>query len=79
MNDADFEKLKTDEAMAYDKFHAQDEISNELASKWVRLKQAMDREILRREIKADMTKELPAEQRATADLLAEARAEAKPC
>jgi hypothetical protein len=53
MTDQELAKLENDEAAAYAEFHAQDEISKSLATKWVQLKQKLDREKLRREIMAE--------------------------
>ena len=52
MTDTEFSQLQADEQAAYAAFHAQDEIIKALASKWVQLKQKVDRENMRREIQA---------------------------
>lgn len=57
MTDTEFEILKADEAKAYAQYDRVNSLRSELGDKWLPLKQALDREKVRREIAAEMLSE----------------------
>lgn len=57
MTDTEYEKLKADEAKAYADYDMAQTVLHKLGEIWLPFRQALDKENMRRQVRAEMEKE----------------------